>query len=732
MMTSTSQHRARWAAGVRLVGVLIALGSGGLLVPGRTAPAPAIVEAAPPSWLRFEPNQGQTDEAVRFLARGPDYGLHLSRTSATLALGRPGQRPAVVTMRLAGAAPVEPAGDGLQRGKSSYLLGGDRSRWRTGVPGYAGVRYREVRPGVDLVYHGSGQGRLEYDLVLAPGADPRELRMTFGGVERTTVDPDGTAVLRLAGGSALRKAPPRAYQEGAGGERVAVVASYRVGSDGSLGFDVGAFDRARPLIIDPELLFSTYFGGSNSDGATALARDSSGAIYLAGYTLSANFPTVTPVQGGNAGSYDVYVTKLFEGNTIAYSTYLGGNGEDRATGLAVDGAGNVYVTGFTYSSNFPTSVPLQGASAGAPDAFVAKLGGTGALVYSTYLGGAGADASYGVAVDSGGAAYVTGYTASTDFPTAAPIQAALSGSSDAFVAKLNDAGSALVYSTYLGGTGDEVSNGIAVDSTGRAHLVGWTASSNFPTALPVQASRAGASDVFVARLSPAGSALSFSTYLGGAGTDVGLAIAVDPSFGVYVAGYTNSADFPMLSALQGEFRGTFDGFVSKLTAPGTALAYSTYLGGSFHDRANAIALADGQATVVGYTESLNFPVSSPSQATHGGGLGDAFVTTVSTTGSALVTSSYLGGGAEDNAHAVTVGNGHTFVAGTTSSSNFPVVKPIQGTNRGGPWDAFLAHFGLAPAPVPASSSLTSAALAGLLLGLFLALAPRRPGRQARG
>ena len=722
---STAQHPAPSLGGRRLAGLLLALGCAGWLAWGRARPAPDPVPASNAGALRFEPNQGQADPEVRFLARGPGYGLYLTRAGATLAVGRPGVAPTAVTLRLAGAAAVEPIGEGPVPGLTSYFVGSDRTRWRTGVPGYRGVRYPGVRPATDLIYYGTGPRGLEYDLELAPGADPRGLRLTIDGVERVALDADGAAVLSLPGGGELRQAPPRAYQEGPGGERVAVLARYALDRDGSLGFDVGAYDRTRRLVIDPELLFSSYLGGSNSDGAVAVARDLGGNIYLAGYTLSTNFPTVTPLQASNGGSYDVFVTKLYPGHTLAYSTYLGGSAEDRATGIAVDADGNAYVGGYTYSTNFPTSAPFQAASAGAPDAFVAKLNPTGsALVYSTYLGGTSSDTAYGIAVDSGGAAYLTGSTFSAGFPTAAPIQASLKGTTDGFITKLNQAGSALVYSTYLGGGSDEVANGIAVDQVGGAYVVGWTSSTNFPISRPLQAALSGSSDIFVASLDTAGAAFNYSTYLGGSGIDVGEAIAVDASFSAYIGGYTNSTDFPTRTPLQPAFGGTYDGFVSKLGPTGSALAYSTYLGGAFYDRVNGISVEGGQANVVGYTESFNFPTFTPYQASHGGGLDDGFLTTLTADGATLAYSTYLGGNSDDIAHAVAVVQGHTLVAGTTRSPNYPTFRPLQGTNHGGPWDAFLTHFGPPPAPVPATSGLTVVALAGLLLGLLL-LAPRR-------
>lgn len=731
-------HRAgRVKPSRRLLGVALVMAGAGVIA-GRSLMAAAAAttarspraEAAPPGLpLRFEANRGQLDARVRFLARGPGYALFLTRTGATLTLERAGAAAHVVSMRVVGGREVEPTAMGRLPGTTSYLLGDDRSRWHTGIAGHAGVRYDGVRPGVDLVYYGNGQRQLEYDLVLAPGADPGALALAFEGVERIDIDPRGHALMALGGGATLRQAPPFAYQQDAGGGRTPIAARYRLRGDGVLGFEVGAHDRTRPLIIDPVLRYSTYLGGSNSDGATAAAVDAAGNLYVAGYTLSANFPTASPLQAASAGSYDVFVSKLDPGGTsLVYSTYLGGSGEDRVTGLAVDAAGNVYLTGHTLSTNFPTASPLRPANAGAQDAFVAKLNAAGAaLVYATYLGGSSTDAAYGIGVDSTGSAHVAGYTFSTNFPTAAPLKASLSGTTDAFVARLNPAGSALLHATYLGGSGDEVANGIAVDGAGNASVAGWTTSANFPTHAAVQSALGGASDAFVSRLNASGSTLTSSTYLGGSGQDVAQAVAVDPDGHAHVAGYTNSTDFPTASPLQGTFGGTYDGFVSKLGPGGSSLVYSTYLGGSFLDRINAISVApNGRTAVAGYAESRDFPLVLPAlQPEHGGGLGDAFVSAFNPSGSALVLSTYLGGISEDNGHAVAASANDIHVAGVTRSANFPVHEPIQGTLAAGPFDAFVTKIVMEAVRIPSARPATTAALAGLLLGLVLLLAPRR-------
>jgi hypothetical protein len=394
------------------------------------------------------------------------------------------------------------------------------------------------------------------------------------------------------------------------------------------------------------------------------------------------------------------VTKLNSaGTALVYSTYLGGSGTDQGIDIAVDAAGSAYVTGTTDSTNFPTTAgAFQAALAGtSTDAFVTKLSPAGAaLVYSTYLGGSGSDQGVGIAVDAGGSAYVTGLTGSANFPTASPIQAALVGSSDAFVTKLNPTGSApLVYSTYLGGSGAEQGNRIAVDAAGSAYVTGTTDSLNFPTtAGAFQTASGGLDDAFVTKLTPAGSALAYSTYLGGSGTEQSFGIAVDSAGSAYVTGTTDSPNFPTTAgAFDVTANGGFDAFVTKLTPAGSALVYSTYLGGSGSGGDSGIGIAvdsAGNAYVTGETTSDDFPTASPVQAARGGGL-DAFVTKLNPAGSALVYSTFLGGSNLDTGQGIAVDSGgNAYVAGFTSSPNFPTTTGAFDQTANGGDDTFVA------------------------------------------
>jgi hypothetical protein len=385
------------------------------------------------------------------------------------------------------------------------------------------------------------------------------------------------------------------------------------------------------------LVYCTYLGGRGDDRAFGVAVDSAGNAYVTGWTGSSAFPTVAPIQSTLAGGKDAFVAKLnAAGNALVYSTYLGGAANESGNGIAVDSSGNAYVTGYTYSLNFPTLSAYQTSNRGPQNAFITKLSASGSLVYSTYLGGNGNDSAAAIAVNGAGNAYITGGTSSTNFPTAAPIQAASGGNQDAFVSKLNASGTGLVYSTYLGGSAGmvgsmEAGTGITLDATGAAYVTGVTSSTNFPvTAGALQATNmGGGGDAFVAKLNPAGSALVYSTYLGGSSVDYASGIAVDFLGNAYITGYTASYDFLSLRALQPGNAGPYDAFLTKLNPAGTGLVFSTYLGGTASDAANAVAVDSlGNAYVAGLTQSTDFPLKNPLQPVNGGSYG-GFVSKIS-------------------------------------------------------------------------------------------------------
>jgi uncharacterized repeat protein (TIGR01451 family) len=687
--------------------------------------------------LRFEPNAGQTDARVRFLARGTGYSVFLTASEAVLALRPPAATAPPADPRLPSLAAPEAADRAVLRlrlpgarldpeitgrddlpGRSHYLRGRDPGEWRTNIPNYRSVRYAEVYPRVDLVYRG-GPGHLEYDFVVAPGGDPRAIRLAFEGADAVDLDAAGDLVLRVAGGI-VRQHRPVTYQE-VDGERRVVPSRYIRARDG-FRIEVDGYDRSRTLVIDPALVYSTYLGGNNMDSARAVAIDAAGYAYVAGLAESTNFPPPGPVQPGGPLGADAFVLKLDpSGTALVYSTYLGGSGWDDAFGIAIDAFGAAYLTGYTSSPDFPTAGPNPSAFGGVFDAFVSKIDPSGtALVLSRYLTGTGYDFGSAVAVDAQGSPYVTGWTTSTNFPTTpAPIlQATSGGAVDAFVTKLDPNTFALAYSTYLGGTDWELTGGIAVDREGFAYVVGGTYSSNFPVVTPtLQSTLAGAEDAFVAKLDRAGTTLVYSTYLGGKDYDVAAAVAVDRGGRAYVTGQTSSRDFPVKlrpPATTVYAGGVFDAFVAKLEPSGTALTYSRYLGGSDADEGTSIGLWDNLAYVTGDTLSSDFPLQKPVQATLQGAR-DAFVTRLDGSGAGLAFSTYLGGSDSDFGQGIAVAprGGAAYVVGGTSSTNFPTAPspPFQATLGGGFWDGFVTNITPAAADLSVIKAGPSSAIA---------------------
>jgi hypothetical protein len=628
-------------------------------------------------------------------------------------------------MSLVGASPApEMDASELQPGVSNYFFGNDPSKWRTNVPHYSRIRYRDVYPGIDLVFYGSGTS-LEYDFVVRPGADPSRIRLAYHGTGPLTVDRGGDLVA-VAGGSELRLRKPVVYQE-ISGERVPVTSSYEVaGGAHQARVKLGAYDTTRAVVIDPTLSYSTYLGGTASDQANGIAVDSSGSAYITGSANSLDFPLAAPMQGTNPGAPDVFVAKLNPaGTALVYSTYIGGTGSDSSSGIALDSSGNAYVTGTTASADFPLMNPYQSALAGPANAFVVKLNSTGsALLYATYLGGSGNDAAHGIAVDPTGAAIIVGSTSSSNFPLAGAQQGTLSGTSNAFITKLNSAGSALLYSTYFGNFFD-TANGVATDPNGNAYVVG------------------GTGDACVLKLNTNGIAI-YSTCLGGGS---GNAIAVDASGNAYIAGATNDLNFPVVNAVQPQlaYGGcfptpflTYDAFIAKLNSTGSALVYSTYLGGAPYkqcpfgssggdDFANGIAVdAIGNAYVTGSTTSHGFPVLNPLQKSRACSCGlagacpttcpavglvpaDAFVANFDPSG-ALIYSTFLGGTSDDSGNAIATDHqGNAYVAGVTASTDFPVVNALQGASSSSGTNAFVAKLSLpeSSTTLPVGVTLTS-------------------------
>jgi hypothetical protein len=662
-----------------------------------------------------------------------------------------------VRLQLLGADMAAPAvGQDELITKTNYFLGTDPSQWRTNVPNYGKVAYQGVYPGIDLIYYGN-QGQLEYDFVVAPGANPGAITLAIQGTDGITLDGQGNLVLHTMGGDVVEQAPVL-YQDGGG--RQAVSGRFVPERDNRVGFQVGAYDPSRPLVIDPVLSYSTYLGGNGLDNAGGIAVDSSGNAYVTGITNSTNFP-ITP--GANqsilSGSNSAFVTKLnATGTALLYSTYLGGSltptgasAQTGGRGIALDSAGNAYVTGWTSASNFPTSTgAFQTAyGGGATDVFVAKLSPSGSLVYSTYLGGSGADGSSSsingaVAVDSAGNAYVDGPTSSTDFPTT-PAAAYPSWNSSwgsaGFITELNATGTGLVYSTYLpGGPGAGIALALA-----QIYVTGWTTSTSFPTtagAFQRGLSGSGDTDAFMAVLNPSASPstqIVYATYLGGhtmphglysgPPTTDGFGIAVDGLGNAYVCGVTGTTDFPTTAgAYQTTLAGGTDAFVAKINpalSESASLVFSTYLGGKQGASAHGItADGAGNAYVTGDTWG-GFPTTANAiQASMGKASRNAFVTELNASGSKLLFSTYLGGtqsGVQSAGTGIVVdGSGNIYLIGSVYAGGFPTTSgAFQTTFGGGTWDDFVAKISLGSNPLAVSSTGPSNPLASSPTGLGL-------------
>ena len=671
--------------------------------------------------VNFEVNEGQTDSQALFVARTQSYtafitqqGIATSALVANPALPNAALTPLVASLQFVGAnSNATPTGQQLQRGVSNYLIGNDPTQWHTAIPNYGQVVESNLYPNVNLVYHGNN-GQLEFDVDVNPGANLSAIGLTSNngalsignGGQLVLTQPNG-----VVGVSALI-----AYQV-VNGVKVAMQSSYVLVGPNTLGFQVVGYDPTKQLVIDPMVNYASYLGGTLADSGNGIGVDAAGDAYVVGTSSSIEFPTSVPFQTMNAVATDAVVTEVApNGGGLIYSTYLGGSANDQGLGIAVDAAGNAYVTGMTASPNFPTTPGvIQTTNAGGNDAFVAEVavGGTG-LLYSTYLGGAQNDQGNAIAIDGSGDAFVTGSTNSNNFPTTgSAFQATAPGGGDAFVTEVNPTGTALVYSTYLGGSGNDQGNAIALDSAGVAYVAGSTSSLDFPTTAGVVQPNygGGPEDGFVVKVDPSGSSLKWSTYLGGSGDDRVNGITVDQGANVYVAGTTNSTDYPTTdSVFRLDAQGGNDMFVTKLSSDASSLVYSTYIGGTGDDRGNAIALDQfDDAFVGGQAGDNTFPTYLPTQAAFGGGASDGAVVVLDPIGRNLLFSTFLGGSGQDAVNGIAVdGARNVYVAGTTTSIDFPVLNAFQAAN-GGVNDIFVAQFSgipLPPTPVTTSNQFS--------------------------
>jgi hypothetical protein len=744
----------QWIAAVAALLVMMGFAGSGSTVRARTAVHTELGAAAAKANGRvplvFEPNVGQTGSDVRFLAHSGGATVLLGPSGALLSFHEPAkaQQPDApsaiaskpmsvdrVAMTFVGAirgATLVPQ-DRLP-GVSNYFIGNDPSAWRSNVAQYGRVTYRDLYPGVDVTFYGNQAGRLEYDFTLSPGVDPSVIRLAFEGAGALRVDSSGDLVIGLADTSLLQP-KPRIYQL-VEGKRTPISGGYML--DGNeLRFAIGRFDAMRPLIIDPEVVYSTYLGGSGDElGEEKPAVDSSGSVYACGETTSSDFP-VTPgvVQPSLAGGFDGYITKLSpDGSSVVYSTYLGGTGDDFLEACAVDGSGNLYMEGGTTSTDFPTTAgAFQRTFGGEQDGVVAKLSPDGShLIYSTYLGGTAFDFNQAgdLALDPAGDVVVTEGTNSTDFPTTPGAyqtadpggQSPLCGtpSCAVVIVKLNATGTGLIFSTYLGGPGAAGFPHLALDAAGNVY-VSFLGDRRFPTTLGAFQRHfgGGSIDAIVAKLDPTGSSLIYATYLGGGSDEIPYHMAVDAAGDLYVGGTTCSKNFPVTP---GAFQtsnaggkaircvlasGPPDGFITELNPQGTGLVFSTYLGGSGNDGTDVAGIDSvGHVFVVGNTDSTDFPVTPDAFQPINNGSADGVIAELSADGSQLLFSTYWGGTGFDTIIGFVLdASDNVYVTGCTSSTDYPVTPGAFQPSFGGgvsnpfqcssePTDAFVTKFAL--------------------------------------
>jgi hypothetical protein len=707
----------------------------GLAAPALVAPQPVHPHqmAAQPlaPRVRFEPNLGQAAPDVSFLSRSRDQTLYLKAGEVELVLGaspsaegavETAAYPSTLTIDLEGAdRSAEIVGLERRKGVSNYYIG-DRAAWVEAVPHYAGAQYESAYRGIDMRFYGT-EGALEFDFVVAPGADPNDIHLRFRGAESLGLDKEGNLRIQTAAGHVVQRRPI-IYQV-IGGSRRGIAGGYTLEDENSSGttqlvtFDLGPYDPDHTLVIDPVLDYATYLGGSNAEIGVKIAVSDDGGVFVAGLTKSSDFPTHMAAQPNFAtGTYDAFVTRMTPDlSDVIYSTYLGGTGSEQPVGgIAVDEAGNAYIAGRTTSANFPTTTGAFDTTCGTDgfcnsmsDAFLTKLDASGALVYSTFIGGSGHETGGSPGVDAAGNMFLSGSTESSDFPTLNAAQPAFAGASDAFLLTMNPAGTALGWSTYLGGNGFDDAPSVEALTSGGLYIFGTTESTDLPTTAGAVDPDCGTdgtcnsgfpsfhpqADFLVARFTGAG-ALSYCTYLGGSYIEVHGGLAVDFLGNAYVAGSTISSDFPTEKAYQGAGGGNGDTVLAKLNTTGTALLFSTYFGGSGFEDSAVVALdAGGVVHLAGRTDSTDFPTLTAFQPTLNGTSGDAFVAGFNGSGQTLLYSTYLGGTDLDIPTSIVAPSPDVlYVAGNTASSDFPTSpRAYQPALNGADDDAWIARLG---------------------------------------
>lgn len=665
----------------------------------------------------FESNEGQTDQTVKYLSRGPGYAFFFTPEEIVMKLHSKFDKKtkvrtqcSVLKMRFVGAS-ATPILEGLdlKPSKSHYFIGNHAKKWFKNVANYGKVIYKDLYPGVDAIFYGNQQ-QLEYDITVSPGYNPQEVRLHIEGAKKLFIDSSENLHLVINDDQEVQMLKPFVYQM-EGDKKIQIEARLVVSKDNEISFDIGDYDTSKTLVIDPVISYSTYLGGNGEDYAEGIAVDLEGNTYVSGLTTSADFPTTTgSFQPTVEPGIHAFISKMnATGSDLVYSTYLGGSNVDFSTSIAIDLKGNAYVAGLTSSNDFPvTQGAYQTSLVGRQNAFITMINSTGSdLLYSTYLGGSSVDQATGIAVDIEGSAYVVGMTSSDDFPItkcAFQFRKSPKALGNAFVTKMSPDGSSLEYSTYLGGSNYDVGNAIAVDNNGNAYITGFTESPDFPTtseAFQKTLACGASSNAFISKLDPDGFGLIYSTYLGGSSSDMGSDIAIDLSGNAYVTGSTDSLDFPITAgSFQTTLTGLQNAFITKLNPMGTAPVYSTYVGGTAYDYGSGIAVdSAGNASIVGVTISTDFPTTADAYQPALIGYQNALLTQINSEGSSLIYSTYLGANFDmGTCIALDIG-GNAYIAGFTSSEDFPITPQAFQTQLKGMSNAFVASFLIGIPPV---------------------------------
>ena len=713
--------------------------------------------------LAFTANIGQADPHVSFTTRGVGCSMFfnstgttflLSRETAASVAGRSLQKKAaldgdikkkmdqdreyesfaVKTSFVGASENPDVNGEGRLSWNNNYFMGNDHSKWRTDIPNYSKLRFSDVYQGIDLVYYGN-KNRIKYDFIVKAGEDPSKISVKYdlgdNGGNSISINAKGQLEISTPLGVIIEE-KPLCYQM-IGGKKIPVDISYNIidRSDNIFGFKIGEYDTTEDLTIDPELIYSTFLGGSNIDNGYAIAIDSTGNAYITGSVNSTEYPTTAGAFDlSQNGDYDVFISKLNStGTALVYSTYLGAGNADYASDIALDSSNCAYVVGNTSSMNFPMINGMFDTSINSTmDAFITKLNASGnALVYSSFLGGSANDTAEGVVVDSLGFAYVTGITYSSNYPVISGSYDITfnSGECDAFLTKVNATGTALIFSTYIGGNSYDYAYDLTLDSSGYIYVLCTTYSANFPvTSGSYDTSQNGNYDIAVTKFNTAGSALVYSAFIGGSSYEVGNGIAVDSSGNVYITGQTYSSDYPVTTGAYDTIfnGGDYDAFVTKLSPTGISLIYSTFLGGSVTEVGNGIAVdSSGNAYVTGHTYSSNFPTTSNGYDTSfNGGDYDAFITKINQAGNALSYASFLGGSGVDSGYGLAVDSGeNVYIVGSTRSSNYPVTAGVADSVFNGVCDVFVTKLfsGYTTGALTGTitASLTGTALSGAVV-----------------